>query len=138
MELQGKKVEFEVKGKRLQKTVRVFLGGDYQFLCTNFGHGGASSTSFCLFCKALLVNKADCPADLEILWGEGETVRTLGDLMATYGVRPVFPIGPEMTVPLPLHIMLGLVKDYGDMFREEVRVSLLSLFVGIELKTTPH
>jgi len=58
--------------------------------------------------------------------------------MATYGVRPVFPIGPEMTVPLPLHIMLGLVKDYGDMFREEVRVSLLSLFVGIELKTTPH
>jgi len=70
----------------------------------------------------------DCPAELKILCGEGETKRTLTDLLAAYHQKPVFPIEPGMTVPLPLHIMLGLVKDYSDMFRKKVFYFMFSSF----------
>ena len=51
----------------------------------------------------------------------------MADLLATYQTNPVFPIDPQMVVPLPLHIMLGLVKDYSDMFRKNVSFCLRSL-----------
>jgi len=42
-----------------KKTIRIFLGGDYQFLCENYGHPGAASTHFCLFCPITLQEKRE-------------------------------------------------------------------------------
>jgi len=109
-----------VHNKVLKKVVRIFLGGDYQFLCLNYGHGGASSQDFCLFCIAMLKNKVDCPSDINTLWGLGDTATTLASLFRHTDVDPIFPIEPDHASPLPLHIVLGLTKDYAIMFRDEV------------------
>jgi hypothetical protein len=100
--------------------VRIFLGGDYQFLCMNYGHGGACSQDFCLFCTATLKDKADSPSDVTEMWGLGQKSKTMADLFQHTGVDPIFPIEPEYVSPLPLHITLGLTKDYAIMFRDEV------------------
>ena len=118
--MQGKKTTFKVDGKELTKTVRLFLGGDYQFLATNYGHTGACNTDFCLFCTADLDSKCDCPAEMQQMWGEGATARSLQNLEDATGKKAVFPIEPRYCVPLPLHIALGLCKSYMLLFRDEV------------------
>jgi len=61
------------------------------------------------------------------MWGEGKTKRTASSLFKATGVKPVFPIEPQFCVPLPLHIMLGLTKDYLLMFRDEVNFTSFCL-----------
>ena len=107
------------------RTVRLFLGGDYQFLATNYGHQGAACTLFCLYCLATLEDKSTNPSSMNVLWGEGKTKKTLESLEIETGKKAIFPIEIDMLVPLPLHIILGLTKDYLLAFLEKVCFSFL-------------
>jgi len=71
-ELQDATTEFQVNGKPLEKVVRIFLGGDYEFLVTVLGHKGACSTNFCIFCPWTLADKRDDPLtmDPEQMWDQ--------------------------------------------------------------------
>lgn len=134
MQLQGKDFEFEHGGKTFVKKIRIFLGGDYQFLCTTFDHQGANCTNFCLFCKATLRDKKDGP---EAKWGEEEQARTLEDL-ENGRRRAIFPIQPEYVIPLPLHILLGLTKTYLEDFRKLVWILFLQLLCSTAKKFSSH
>jgi len=111
------------------------LGGDYQFLCTNYGHKGACSSGFCLFCKAKLHQKRSNPESCHPLWGEEETRKTMADLVQETGHKPIFPIETNHVTTLPLHLMLGLTKDYLDMFRKEVLSSSSASFLCFWLES---
>jgi len=119
-EMDGRELTFERDGQQVTRTLRFFLGGDYAFLCENFGHQGASSRSFCLFCDALLSDKTDNPATCPH-WGESSHARDLNSLKALTGKDPVFSIPPERVVVLPLHLLLGLVKEYLLLLQADVR-----------------
>jgi hypothetical protein len=100
--------------------VRFFLGGDYQFLCLNFGHLGACSKEFCLFCFATLHDKKVTPEELGGLWGDVQ-MRTMEEWEAKAGRKALFPIQVSRVVPLPLHLLLGLMKDYLSYLVDKVR-----------------
>ena len=83
-----------------RRVLRLFLGGDYNFLCENFGHPGAASTSFCIWCPVTLNDKrADTFEDRG--WGEDHTLETLLD---SCGGNPVFRFQLDRMVVLPLHL----------------------------------
>jgi hypothetical protein len=120
--MQDREVVFKVDGKNIQKkkTMRIFLGGDNQFLAMNFGHGGgASSTDFCIFCDCGKAERGTAPKDGKI-WGE-EGWKTLAELKQETEQVPIFEIPLERVVPIPLHIILGLTKEYLTLFRDELR-----------------
>jgi len=118
-EIQDQSVSFNVNGEVVEKVVRVFVGGDYQFLAMMYGHGGANSTDFCLFCDCTQFKRSSAPKDGK-MWG-GDGWRTLQDLMRQTNCEPIFPIPPTRVVPIPLHIVLGLTKEYLTLYRDELK-----------------
>jgi len=118
-EMQDQLVSFHVNGVVVQKVVRVFLGGDYQFLAMMYGHGGANSTDFCLFCDCTQCSRSSAPKD-GMIWGD-QGWKTLERLMEQTNREPIFDIPPIRIVPIPLHIILGLTKEYLTMFRDDLK-----------------
>ena len=90
------------------------------FLCAIFGHKGPNSKDFCLYCKAQLENKDDDPQRMICAWGDGDTAHTLESLFKITNEDPVLPVPIENLVVLPLHIKLGLTKDFGLMLLKQV------------------
>lgn len=123
-QMDGREISFEREGQVVRRKLRFFLGGDYAFLCENFGHSGACSNYFCIFCDAVLSNKADDPSVCP-QWGEQEHARSLESLKAHTGEEPVFSIPPDRVVVLPLHLLLGLVKEYLTLLQADVRELVL-------------
>jgi len=119
--LQDCKIDFELDGEKKTKTVRIFLGGDYEFLTLIFGHGGACSLNFCLFCPCQLASKSDDPLTMnpEETWDKKE--RSLDDLKKTTNKEPILKFPLHRVVILPLHIVLGLTKEYLSIFMKEIR-----------------
>jgi len=91
-EMQDQLVSFHVNGVVVQKVVRVFLGGDYQFLAMMYGHGGANSTDFCLFCDCTQCSRSSAPKD-GMIWGD-QGWKTLERLMEQTNREPIFDIPP--------------------------------------------
>lgn len=110
-ELQDHQLDIEHQGKIVSKIVRIFLGGDYEFLCENYGHRGANSTEFCLWCKILLDQKK----------AEGPWVpRTRKELEEFTGKKPIFCFELDRVVVLPLHITLGVLSMCCDELDKQV------------------
>jgi len=126
------------KGNDVSKVIRLFLGGDYDFLCENYDHPGASSTHFCLWCPISRHQRKDDPVKMtagnEELWGKGGRVHTLESLKTlghTHRVsnkhddlqprEPIFSFQLDRVVVLPLHITLGLTRDALEILRDTVR-----------------
>jgi len=110
----------ENEGEKRKKTIRIFLGGDYMFLCANFHHKGPNSIEFCLFCNIQNHQKKIDPYELDCCWGEGQTKMTIEKIIEKTKIEPVFKIDIDNIVPLPLHIKLGLTKDYLMLLLETV------------------
>jgi hypothetical protein len=111
-----------VDGKVVTKTVRLFLGGDYEFLCEVFDQSNAASTSFCIWCPVTKEGRRDDPFEMDGCWGEEGKEHTLESLKARARKKrsPVFPFQLDRVVVLPLHITLGLTAAYLTMLKQEV------------------
>ena len=109
----------------MSKTVRIFLGGDYEFLCENFDQSGAASLSFCLWCPVSKGNKRDDPMQMEEVWGVGDQINTLESLKlrARRKKEPIVRVQLDRVVVLPLHITLGLTAAYLNLLKDDVRSS---------------
>ena len=109
------------------KRIKVFLFGDYSFLCNVYGLSGAAGTYPCLWClssnfeiknskgidldRSLSSIKQNHREYLEAR-RQKNTLQQRKELPALYKncVRaPLFDIELEMVVPMYLHILLGLV-----------------------------
>lgn len=123
--IQDKEIKFEKNGKEIKRIVRLFLGGDYEFLCENFGHPGAASKFFCLWCPISNEDKFDDPNEMDVVWGEGELIRNVREY------NPIFSFDLSRVVVLPLHILLGVVKCYLVMLQNEV-LFLYYLFASVK------
>ncbi|XP_065664909.1 uncharacterized protein LOC136086617 [Hydra vulgaris] len=126
-----KEIEDLQKMKYKDRNIRVFIFGDYKFLCALYGISGASGRHCCLFCYAT-ANDMKC-IDPEMKY------RTLEDLcldhkrfMKNGGLKsiaknfnnvisePILKI-PLDQVSLPsLHMALGIYLNFFNMFEEEV------------------
>ena len=108
-------------GKVTSKIVRLFLGGDYDFLCENYDHPDACSTNFCIWCPITLRekrNEEDCNG---IPWEEVQ-LNTLEELKNRSRKKrdPVFRVDLSRVVVLPLHTNLGLTEKYLELLRKDV------------------
>jgi hypothetical protein len=111
------------KGERRSKVVRLFLGGDYEYLLENFDQNSAASNDFCLWCPATKQNRQNDPFEMPSHWGEGELVNTLESLKERSRTKsdPVFRFQLDRVVILPLHLTLGLTAHYLAQLKIEVR-----------------
>lgn len=124
-ELQDRTYAVVTKGKAVSRTIRIFLGGDYDFLCENFDQSNAASNQFCLWCPIDLNHKRDIPWSMgSPAWGEEGRTNTLPSLKARArkNRNPVFKVELDRVVVLPLHIVLGLVAAYLMLLKREVRI----------------
>ncbi|XP_065667077.1 uncharacterized protein LOC136087630 isoform X2 [Hydra vulgaris] len=114
-------------------SIRVFIFGDYEFLCSLYGISGASGKHCCLFCYATTNEMKVCKKERT-----GIESRTLENLQADFerfmkdgGIKkkakfynnviaePILRI-PLNQVSLPsLHIALGVYLKFFNMFEEE-------------------
>ncbi|CAI5453348.1 unnamed protein product [Caenorhabditis angaria] len=114
-----KQVSFSVDGQIVVKDVEQFLGGDMKFLCSVYGHKGATSSSNCPLC--LHINRdgsklADFDPNKEY------TLRTLKTLAtcAKTGTKGIYKdssvvfywIPLENVIPPSLHVIMGLAQKY--------------------------
>ncbi|XP_065661633.1 uncharacterized protein LOC136084751 [Hydra vulgaris] len=132
-------VRFEKQIEALQimkykdNSIRVFIFGDYEFLCSLYGISGASGKHCCLFCYATTNEMKVCKKERT-----GIESRTLENLQADFerfmkdgGIKkkakfynnviaePILRI-PLNQVSLPsLHIALGVYLKFFNMFEEE-------------------
>ena len=116
-----------------EKSLRVFLFGDYDFLLKLYGISGAQSCHPCLWCKASREQIQKSPTDQPAV---GD--RTLSNIRSDFrkfrrnGSKPSFarvynnvvsaPIWDiELTHVAPpyLHILLGVVKKHHDLLEQE-------------------
>ena len=119
--LQDQSIEFTINGEKVEKVIRIFLGGDYEFLCLVLGHGGACCTNFCVFCPSTLGDKTDDPLsmDADKTWDKKE--RTMEELTISTQKPPILSFRLDRVVVLPLHIVLGLTKEYLSIFMKAIR-----------------
>ena len=105
------------------KVVRLFLGGDYEFLLENYDQSSAASKDFCLWCPAKTENRRDDPFTMNPCWGEGHLVNTLESLKerSRNGGDPIFRFPLCRVVVLPLHLTLGLTAQYLTLLKAKVR-----------------
>ncbi|XP_065672293.1 uncharacterized protein LOC136090116 [Hydra vulgaris] len=119
--------------KYKDNSIRVFIFGDYEFLCSLYGISGASGKHCCLFCYATTNEMKLCKKERT-----GIESRTLENLQADFErfmkdggikkkakfynnviVEPILRI-PLNQVSLPsLHIALGVYLKFFNMFEEE-------------------
>jgi len=118
-ELQDRPFSCQTPDGVVNTTVRIFLGGDYDFLTECFGHQGACSKHFCLWCRITLQEKR-----VRKTWCQEDCLHGLSTLQQQTGREPVFPIDLDRVVVLPLHIFLGLTQAYLTMLKNEVMSNL--------------
>ena len=131
-------LDFEIKKlKQLtwnDKHIKIFLFGDYSFLCSVFGLSGANGSFPCLWClttKSAIQNVALGPVKDRTLSSirscnrrfhasEGNLIQAK---MFFNCVRaPLFDIDIEMVVPMYLHILLGIVLKHHNWLVAEAHV----------------
>ena len=111
------------------KTIQVFLTGDYSFLANIYGLSGAAGTHFCLWCEKTLAemrsttsNKKAKQRDLEKMKknykdfiSKGKGKKKASAAKCKNVVRePCLNIPISNVVPPSLHILLGVVKKHHD------------------------
>ena len=125
-QLQDKTHSIIVKGEIVQRATRIFLGGDYDFLCENFDQSNAASSYYCLWCPTDKAHKRDTPWSMDSpAWGEPGNRNSLASLKARSRKKrdPIFRVELDRVVVLPLHIVLGLVAAYLTYLKRDVRFS---------------
>ena len=96
--------------KQVSRTIRLFLGGDYAFLTSVYGHRGANCMQFCLWCTEDLKQKRVSPTE-PLPWQDKSLIDNEEN-------DPVFPFPLDRVVVLPPHIVLGLTKDFSTISLE--------------------
>ena len=139
VQMSFEKIESEIK--KLQnaswnnKKIRLFLCGDYQFLCCVYGIQGATSSFPCLWCNvpksdiqaeskaksAQLRTLHDMSVNLKEFLSEGKGKKSVAKDYFNVVREPVLPIALDQVVPPYLHIMLGIIKRHHDFLEEDVR-----------------
>ncbi|XP_065663349.1 uncharacterized protein LOC136085802 isoform X2 [Hydra vulgaris] len=129
-----KQIEDLQEMKYKDNNIRVFVFGDYQFLCALYGISGASGRHCCLFCYATA-------SDMNLGEQKSSEIkdRTLEDLLLDHEkfiengglkknvknfnnviTKPILKI-PLDQVSLPsLHMALGIYLNFFNLFEEEV------------------
>ncbi|XP_065667726.1 uncharacterized protein LOC136088017 [Hydra vulgaris] len=129
-----KQIEDLQEMKYKNNNIRVFVFGDYQFLCALYGISGASGRHCCLFCYATA-------SDMNLGEQKSSEIkdRTLEDLLLDHEkfiengglkknvknfnnviTKPILKI-PLDQVSLPsLHMALGIYLNFFNLFEEEV------------------
>ena len=119
------------------RNIKVFLCGDYQYLCMVSGLTGANGRHCCLWCLATKEDLKNPNADSPLrtvesmifdsdMYVEGGSVLKNAKLYNNMIYRPLFDIPLEQIVPPGLHISLGTYLKYFNLLEEEThRLDLL-------------
>ena len=112
------------------KSLRVFLNGDYDFLCKLHGLSGAKGVHCCLWCHITSQNiqqsrllRGDCERRSLVtlrmshqkFTKKGQGKKSVASAYNNCIHEPMWPIRISHTTPPYLHILLGIVKKHHDL-----------------------
>ena len=132
------------------KTIKVFLFGDYAFLCSLFGLSGQNGTHPCLWClikksdlQVAFENRGQCArTTLSKIKRDHEKFEAAGSqlkLASSYNNvihKPLLDIHISHVSPPYLHILLGIVKKHHDLFENDLHELDLALANDPSIVTT--
>ena len=135
------------KGKR----IRVFLNGDYEFLCKVHGISGAKGTHCCVWCEIVSrdiqqsrMSRGDAEDRTLVSMilahkhfvERGNSKKTLASHYKNCIHEPLWSIRISHTAPPYLHIMLGIVKRHHDLLTAECHALDIIMAEHLSQKST--
>ncbi len=125
-----------------EKQIRVFLFGDYEFLCKLYGLSGACGSHCCLWCLITPRDMQICPEERDritqrklsslkfhhaqfVKEGKGKKAKAAQYYNAIRA--PIWDIQLNYVCPPYLHILLGIVKKHHDLLEEACHLIDLDL-----------
>ena len=130
-------------------TVRLFIYGDYAFLCAAYGISGAAAIYPCLWCH---MNKSDfLKPDMSATERSLSTLRRDFSKFCKYGRKKLsvakqynnvihkalFPVKLTKVCPPYLHILLGIVKFHHDLLKKDCHEIDKSIALDLAKKEVP-